>query len=168
MRRAGGDDAGALALVAAATFLDTFAGILDGPDIVAHCARTSSVGAFTAALARSEPIATLAELVKGHAPVGYSLLDVPDLPVPSQEGDVELKKIYTLSRYHGAGVGPALMARALQDASAAGAKRMLIGVYGGNARARAFYERHGFVLAGTRRFLVGQTHHDDVIYARYL
>ena len=35
-------------------------------------------------------------------------------------------------------------------------------------RARAFYERQGFVVAGDRRFLVGETWHDDAIYAREL
>ena len=38
IREAGADDAAALALIGAATFLETFAGILDGDAIVAHCA----------------------------------------------------------------------------------------------------------------------------------
>ena len=43
---------------------------------------------------------------------------------------------------------------------------MLLGVFGGNHRAQRFYEKQGFVVAGTRKFKVGLTHHDDLIYAR--
>ena len=38
IREAGEADAPALALIGAATFLETFAGILDGDAIVGHCA----------------------------------------------------------------------------------------------------------------------------------
>ena len=38
IREAGEADAAALALIGAATFLETFAGILDGEAIVGHCA----------------------------------------------------------------------------------------------------------------------------------
>ena len=62
-----------------------------------------------------------------------------------------------LSRLHGSGLGAELMERALNDARAMGKRRVLLGVYGGNARARAFYERQGFAVAGERRFLVGET-----------
>ena len=46
LRRAGAADTDALALVACATFLEEFAGVLDGADIVAHTARNSSAAAF--------------------------------------------------------------------------------------------------------------------------
>ena len=166
MRRAAAGDAAALALVASATFLDTFAGILSGPDIVAHCAANSSAAKFEQWLGDDTAIITIAEAANGAAPVGYTVLTAPDLPVDPLPGDIELKRIYTLSRLHGSGLGPALMAHALDDARRAGNRRVLLGVYGANDRARAFYERQGFTLAGTRRFLVGATWHDDVVYAR--
>jgi ribosomal protein S18 acetylase RimI-like enzyme len=43
---------------------------------------------------------------------------------------------------------------------------MLLGVYGGNARAQRFYVKQGFQVVGTRRFRVGATLHDDLIFAR--
>ncbi len=166
VRRAEARDAAALALVASATFLDAFAGILDGDDIVAHCRAYNSLEAFAAWIDDSESAVAIVEAVPGNAPLGYMLLTAPDLPIETGPADIELKRIYTLSRWHGAGMGAALMNQALDDAAAMGKRRILLGVYGENARARAFYERHGFTLAGERRFLVGNTWHDDVIYAR--
>jgi ribosomal protein S18 acetylase RimI-like enzyme len=166
VRRATADDAAALALVGSATFLDTFAGILTGADIVAHCAANNAAEKFAAWLHDPASVVTLAEAPQGRAPIGYSVLTAPDLPVEIGPDDIELKRIYTLSRLHGSGLGFELMERAIADARALCRNRVLLGVYGANARARAFYERQGFTLAGTRRFLVGATWHDDVVYAR--
>lgn len=167
LHRASEADAAALSLVAGATFLQTFAGILEGADIVAHVARNSSADAFARYIAGGAT-ATLAEAEAGGAPIGYTLLTAPDLPVAPLTGDIELKRIYVLAGAHGSGLGPALMARAIEDARAAGHARMLLGVYGENHRARRFYEKQGFAVVGTRRFLVGATLHDDLIYGRDL
>lgn len=166
LRRAGAGDAAALSLVASATFLETFAGLLDGRDIVAHCGEKSSAAAFAAWLTDDGCRAVLAELDVGGAPVGYTLLTPPDLPIDTGADDIELKRIYTLGRTHGAGLGAALMTRAIDDARAMRRTRLLLGVYGGNKRAQRFYEKHGFAVAGTRRFRIGATLHDDLIYAR--
>jgi ribosomal protein S18 acetylase RimI-like enzyme len=58
------------------------------------------------------------------------------------------------------------MTQALADARAAGARRMLLGVFADNVRARAFYERQGFAVVAERRFKVGATWCDDRVYAR--
>ena len=168
LRRASPEDAPAVALVAAASFLTTFAGILDGADIIAHVAKNSSVERFAAWTADPDSIVTLAEHPDGAAPVGYSLLTPPDLPLATGQGDIELRRIYTLPATYGTGLGQALMERAMTDARAMGKSRMLLGVYGGNDRARAFYDRQGFAIAGQRQFQVGAKLHDDVIYARTL
>lgn len=157
-------DAEALALVAGAAFLEAFAGILDGADIVAHLAKTSSADAFRRYIGDGA-ITGLAEAERGAAPLGYTLLTPVDLPIEAQADDIELKRIYTLASVYGSGVGAALMAQAVGDARAAGHRRMLLGVYGGNARAHRFYEKSGFTHIGARRFLVGETWHDDRVYA---
>lgn len=167
LRRAGVADAAALSLVAGATFLEAFAGVLDAADIVAHVARNSSADAFARYLGDGA-IATLAEAAAGAAPLGYTLLTRPDLPVPPAPGDIELKRIYTLAPTYGGGLGGALITRAIEDARAAGCARLLLGVYGGNRRAQRFYEKHDFATVGTRRFQVGATWHDDLVYARAL
>jgi GNAT superfamily N-acetyltransferase len=166
LRRAGPGDAPALSLVAAATFLETFAGTIAGPDMVRHCTLNSSLAKFDAWIADPACVATLAEHPDGAAPVGYTLLTPPDLPVETDARDIELRRIYTLSLTNSSGLGHRLMARAIDDARALGRRRMLLGVLGINERARAFYEREGFALTGTRRFRVGDTVFDDVVYAR--
>lgn len=168
LRRAGAGDAPALAMVAAASFLETFAGILKGPDIVAHCARKSSPAQFEAWALDDASALTLAEHPDGAAPVGYTVLTAPDFPIPTTYDDIELRRIYALSITRGTGIGAALMARAIDDARALGRTRLLLGVLGANRRARDFYERQGFALAGERQFLVGESLFDDVIYARDL
>ncbi len=168
LRLAGPGDAPALSLVAAASFLETFAGIITGPDMVRHCATNSSVAKFDGWIADMSCVATLAEHPDGAAPVGYSLLVPPDLPIEIGPHDIELRRIYALSLTRGTGLGHKLMTRAIDDARALGRGRMLLGVLGINQNARAFYEREGFTLAGTRQFRVGDTVYDDVVYARDL
>jgi len=168
LRRARADDAPAVALIAAATFLETFAGILDGADIVSHVGAKSSAAMFASWAEAPDSVVTLAEHETGAAPIGYSLLTSPDFPIHTGPADIELRRIYALSRFHGQGLGPALMEQAVADARARGGKRLLLGVLARNQRARRFYERQGFALAGERRFLVGSSWFDDVIYARDL
>jgi len=162
IREAGADDAAALALIGAATFLETFAGILDGAAIIGHCAAQHGETAYRSALA-SGARAWLAEARPGGAPVGFALVGAPGLAA-AQDGDLELKRIYALSRFHGTGLGAALMARAVE--AAAGYRRLLLGVYARNHRALAFYRKQGFADIGTRQFDVGGKLYDDLVLAR--
>lgn len=155
-------DARALALVGAATFLESFAGVIDGDAIVAHCDKQHSVATYERYLAGGAS-AWIAEAAPGAAPVGYALLTRPEL-AQAGDGDVELKRIYLLSRFHGSGIAPALMDAAV--AAAGDAERLLLGVYNGNARAIAFYRKHGFSVIGERRFSVGPESYDDFVLAR--
>ena len=164
IREAGADDASALALIGAATFLETFAGILDGDAIVGHCAAQHCEAAYRAALADGAR-AWLAEAQPGAAPVGFVLIGKPDLAA-ARDGDIELKRIYSLSRFHGAGLGAALMKQALE--AARGHRRLLLGVYAQNDRALAFYRKQGFADLGTRRFNVGGKLYDDLVLVRPL
>jgi diamine N-acetyltransferase len=166
IRAAEAGDVDALALIGAATFLETFAGVLDGPAIVAHCLEAHSAGAYAQYLAGGAG-AWLAEAGEGAAPIGFALLAEADLPGGDPASDLELKRIYSLSRFHGTGLGSALMGTAV--AAAAGrAERLLLGVYAGNARALAFYRKQGVEPIGERRFRVGQRDYDDLVLAKRL
>ncbi len=168
LRRASPEDAPAVALVAGASFLSTFAGILDGADIVAHVLKNSSAARFAAWSKDPTCIVTIAEHPDGGAPVGYTLLTAPDFPIATDDRDIELRRIYMLPLAQGTGLGKALMAQAVRDARAMGKGRLLLGVLGRNERARGFYERQGFLVAGRRQYQVGSTLCDDFIYARML
>lgn len=158
-----------LALVGQATFLETFAGILDGSDILAHCEREHSAAAYAQWLADPDARIWIAQTDPGSAPVGYLLLARPSLPLPDlRPDDLEVKRIYLLHRFHGSGTGQAMMEKALIDARQRGARRLLLGVYAHNHRAIAFYLKNGFVKVGERRFEVGARGYEDTMLARDL
>jgi len=165
IREAGLGDEHRLALVGAATFLESYAGVLPGDDIIAHCATKHAPMIYEDWLIGGEARIWLAEAEQGRAPVGYAVMTLPDLPLPTGPDDAELRRIYVLHRFHKEKVGWALMKTALDAARRTGRRRMLVGVYGKNERAIAFYKRVGFVVVGERQFQVGAMLHDDLILA---
>src|SRR5687768_10971253 len=91
---AAGDEA-ALALVGQASFLETFAGILGGRDIVQHCERAHARSVYRAWLDDSACALWLAEVAPGDAPVGYAVVAPAQLPLADLDpSDLELKRIY--------------------------------------------------------------------------
>jgi GNAT superfamily N-acetyltransferase len=189
LRRATAADAEALALVGAATFLEAFTWMLPGRDIIAHAARNHTPEAYRTYLARPDTRITLAEAAPGGAPVGYAMLTAPELPsITTHSTDIELKRIYLLSRFRSAATpvlvfsaetgepepvpglraGQALMDAAVADARAMGCTRLLLGTHAGNTQAIAFYRKNDFVEAGTRTFQVGSQICCDLIFAKKL
>lgn len=164
----GKDRVDALALIGSCTFLETFAGVLEGDAIIAHCERKHSASAYAKYL-RDGATAWLALSAIGGAPIGFALLDRPELPgMREDESDLELKRIYVLSRFHGDGLGASLMDHAAPTAKVKGAQRLLVGAYAGHTRALAFYSKNGFYHIADRRFRVGDTEYDDVVLAKLL
>ncbi len=159
------DDAGRLSVVAAATFVETYAGIVEGDDIVFHCATTHAPQAYAGLLADPSRRLFLATMAPGDAPVGFMLMGPADLPVETGAGDMELTRIYALHRFHGTGLGQRLMQTAIDTARAAGASRLLLAVYSRNDRANAFYGKMGFRQVGTRLFHVGVNDYLDRVLA---
>lgn len=159
------DDAGRLSVVAAATFIETYAGIVDGADIVHHCRTTHAAEAYEALLADPARRLFLATLDPGDAPVGFLLMGAPDLPVDTGPDDMELTRIYALHRFHGQGLGPRLMQTAIDAARAAAKRRLLLAVYSRNDRANAFYRKTGFRRVGERLFHVGVSDYQDWVLA---
>lgn len=166
VRRAAPGDEQALAQVGQATFLETFAGVLDGADLLAHCSRRHTHGVYRDWLADERVLIWLATIAPGAAPVGYLVLTPPALPVADHgPGDLEIKRIYLLHRFQGAGVGRRLLDAAMMHARERGARRLLLGVYAHNRDALAFYARCGFHDVGERRFRVGDNDYDDRVLA---
>lgn len=168
IRKAVPADASSLALVGAATFLESYAGVIDGAAIVRHCIQRQTPDVYAAALADPQQALWLAEASPGAAPVGYLHLAPPDLPVEIRPGDIEMKRIYVLSKLHRSGLGLMLLQAGLAHARATGRTRMLLGVYKNNARAIGFYEAQGFHSAGERQFDVGGAVYCDWVMARDL
>ncbi|UAB78076.1 GNAT family N-acetyltransferase [Erythrobacter sp. SCSIO 43205] len=163
VREACAQDAQRLSLISDATFLETFAHEIPGDAMIAHC-REKHAPEYLAGLLNDGARGWLAEI--DGTPVGYALL----MPRPELDaalpGDVELKKIYVLSRFQGTGTAQRLFAEVLSAAK--GNKRLLLGVKDDNHRAIAFYRRQGFEIIGTRQFNVGGALYDDFVFARDL
>lgn len=161
IRRCGPGDAELLALAGKATFLESYAGLVDGRAIVRHCQERQAMGYYIQALCDPAHALWLAEVEPGPAPVGYLHLTPPDLPVETRASDIEIKRIYLLSRFHGTGAGRALLEAATEEARTRGNKRLLLGVYKGNETALNFYKKAGFKRIGEREFDVGGAVYED-------
>jgi ribosomal protein S18 acetylase RimI-like enzyme len=168
IRQAYAGDEQALALVGAATFLETYAHMIPGADMLAHCGTRQSPGFFAAWLEDPKNTIWLAE-TEVKSPVGYLVLTKATLPTefPHPE-DLEIQRIYVLSRFHRTGMGFALMNLAVAKAISRGANRLVLGVHSDNARALAFYQRQGFSIIDDRKFTVGSSIFCDHVLARPL
>jgi len=165
IRNAEPEDAAALSVVAIATFLESYAGIIDGAAIVRHCRERHDTEVYARCLEDPSHALHLAEIEPGAAPVGYTHLAPPDLPVDTRPDDLELKRVYALSSLHGTGLGAGLLDAAAGAARERGARRLLLGVYKGNARALGFYRKSGFETVGERDFDVGGKTYADWVLA---
>ncbi len=95
------------------------------------------------------------------------MLTAPDLPLPDlAETDIELKRIYLLSRFRGGGAAKQMLDESIAAARVAGKQRLLLGVHAENHRALAFYRKHGFEKAGVRTFQIGAMIYDDLVLGK--
>lgn len=168
IRRCISGDEAALALIGQATFLETFAGILSGSSILGHCKNAHSEELYRQWLSDTCHALWLVEARPGDAPIGFMVLAPPDLPLPDTESDIELKRIYLLSKFQGSGIGKSLLRHAVEYANSQGARRLLLGVYANNDKAIAFYQHVGFRKLGTRKFNVGGSFYDDFVMGKDL
>lgn len=166
-RQAKADDAQALAVLGAATFLASFAHDHPGPALIEHIRVAHGEDYYRDAVTDPARWVLLGETPLG-APVGYAMLTPPDLPVPTGTGDIELKRIYLLTGWQGGGNGGVLLNHVIAEARRRGASRLLLAVYPQNDKARRFYARHGFEQIGRMTFMVGSTPFEDLVYARSL
>lgn len=81
---------------------------------------------------------------------------------------VELSKMYAHPAAHGQGVASELIRATLAEAARDGTPVVWLGVNQENARAIRFYEKHGFTIVGTKRFLVGERWEHDYVLERVL
>jgi diamine N-acetyltransferase len=79
----------------------------------------------------------------------------------------ELRKLYVDPQHHGKGVANALMQQALNSLQPP-ADVVWLSVFSENARAIAFYQRWGFRIVGTQKFMVGNDPQEDFLMRRDL
>jgi ribosomal protein S18 acetylase RimI-like enzyme len=99
----------------------------------------------------------------GGEAIGFAKLGPPSLPFEVGGPTAELRQLYVLKPWQGAGVAPALMAWAVDEARRRGAAQLFLSVFTDNHRARAFYARYGFEAVGVYAFMVGSHADEDII-----
>lgn len=167
IRPAIADDAARLHELAAATFplacppATTEASIADF--IAAHLSERSFAGYL------ADPMRVLFIGEADGEAAGYTMVVEGEPTDPDVAAAVavrptaELSKCYALPSAHGTGLAAALVAASVDAAVERGAHSVWLGVNNENARARRFYEKCGFTVVGTKKFLVGDRYEDDFV-----
>ncbi len=154
-------DAPVLAELAARTFREAFAADNNPDDMRAHLESAYTQASHLAEI-RDPSIDTLLVRIYGGPPIAYAQLRTGHVSdgVPA-EGSVELWRFYVDAPWHGRGVAHGLMAAVKLRAKRRGANTLWLGVWERNARAQAFYGKHGFRKVGNHIFVVGSDPQTD-------
>jgi len=164
IRNATEADAAQLAEFGARTFSESFGADNTPEDMRSHLDSAFSPQKQLAEI-RNPDMETLIVVAPAGGWAGFAQLRAGkrSAGVPEQ-GSIELWRFYVDKAWHGQGVAARLMEAAKQSARRRGASTLWLGVWERNARAQAFYRKHGFGKVGNQVFVVGsdpQT--DDVL-----
>jgi len=162
-RNAVATDGAAIDNMARRVWIATFGHSAPRNDIEAYVANAyGPQGALRRHLAN--PAYDFRVALKAGEVVGYCKLGPTffDGEVPT-ENTVHLHQLYVDPALHGAGVAVDLLEWAKGFARRRGAQALLLTVWEENARARAFYEKHGFVAIGDYAFRTGEQIDHDII-----
>jgi len=176
VRRAGTEEAAALAEVAAATFPLACPPAMTAEDIDAYVAGHLSAEHFARYLA--DPARSLLVLEEstgtGVRLTGYSML----IHIPSADPEVKaaltvrpssmLSKFYVRPDAHGSGLAHRLMAATFDAAADAGARAVWLSVNDENLRAQRFYAKNGFRTVGRMDFPTARLILRDFVLERAL
>ena len=164
-------DAAALARAGAAFFAETFGAANTREDMAAYLTEAFSETRQRSDLSSDNSRVWLAIDGTGQI-VGYAHVrlgaPLPDGASIRGERPAEIARLYADRGYHGRGLGAALMATSLAGARAWAADLIWLGVWERNARAIAFYEKHGFRIVGSQQFMLGADRQTDHVMARLL
>jgi ribosomal protein S18 acetylase RimI-like enzyme len=165
LRRAEARDAAPLAELAERTFRATFAAHNSEANMALHCARTYGAAIQAAEIADPGRVTVLAD--DGGTLIGYAQVrfDRPTACIDASR-PAEIQRIYVDAPWQGRGVAQALMDTVLAHARKRGADRVWLGVWEHNPRARRFYAKCGFALAGEHAFVLGDEVQRDLVMAR--
>lgn len=161
-------DAGTLAELGARLFEETFGPDNDPADMKAYLSEAFTPARMEAELADPHRKVWLVHDNASESAIGYAVVARSHPAPPDVPGakPMEIARLYADQRYHGRGVGAALMDTCLAHARANGFGIVWLGVWEQNARAIAFYRRFGFREAGAQAFRLGNDVQRDLIMCR--
>jgi ribosomal protein S18 acetylase RimI-like enzyme len=153
-------DAPLMARIGPESFTETF-GHLYTPENLAAFLVNHSEANWRAEL--EDPRFAVRIAQENEVAAGFAKVGPPSLPFEVSGPTAELRQLYVLKPWQGAGVAHALMAWVLEEARRRGAEQLFLSVFTDNHRARAFYARYGFEAVGTYAFMVGSHADEDII-----
>jgi ribosomal protein S18 acetylase RimI-like enzyme len=153
-------DAEALRALFADSFAETFGHLYPPEDLQAFL-DGNNAAKWQANLIDPDVAIRVAEA--GGSLAGFIELAPKTLPYESSQPVLELRRLYLRSNVHGLGIADELMRWLIPEARRRGARELVLSVFVDNHRARRFYERHGFVVAGKYDFMVGSHADEDLI-----
>lgn len=154
------EDAGELAAFAARSFSESFSDQNNPDDMREHLAKNYGPEQQAAELADASVITLMAKT--DTETVAYA--QVRDRQPPAcvdAPNPIELHRFYVDRRAHGTGLAAELMQEALAAAAELGGSHVWLGCWERNARAIAFYKKHGFADVGTTYYMVGPDRQTD-------
>ena len=162
VRRAGREDAAALAALAREAFREAYLDMLDHDEIEDYVGKSFTPEIFGADL--EDEASTVLLATQGPRLIGYA--QVKRSPWPecvTGPAPIELARLYLRQEAKGQGIGAALMHAVHAEARRRQGETLWLGVYDRNEPARDFYRRWGFVDVGTKAFWFGGRSYDDPV-----
>jgi ribosomal protein S18 acetylase RimI-like enzyme len=164
IRRATADDAAALAAIGTASFRDAYGGTAPVAELESHLRTHFGVDAVGREL-QSASLYVLA-LLDGEAAAFAKLREQPPaLELPVRRA-VELQQVYVLPAHQRTGLGGRLIEAAAGHARELGADGLWLSVWEDAPWAVNAYRKHGFDIAGTVDFRLGNTVYRDYLMWR--
>ncbi len=162
LRSATERDAASLAQFAERSFRETFGSANAQRDMDLHCAARFGADIQLAEIRDARMSTVLVESDAGLAAFGQLCMGAAP-PCVRGRRPGEIHRLYVDRSWHGRGLAQPLLARLVEQAFAAGADTVWLGVWERNPRAIRFYERAGFVTVGDHRFLLGTDPQRDLV-----
>lgn len=154
-------DGPALAAMGRRCFVETFGPHFPPDDMAVHLERMFGPQGLPAEM--SDPAVRIRMAEEDGKTAAYLKLVPTTLPVEHPPGALEIKQLYVLEPWQGAGVAPALMDWAVEAGRADSAPALFLSVWEQGDRAIAFYRRQGFEIVGHAPFLLGSRTYQDPV-----
>lgn len=156
IRQIEADDIPALAEFARWTYAIAFGGSFKSDDLEHHLRERLSDDYFGEAM--HQDVFLIAEGPPGL--VGFVQFGISHAETAAP-GDQELRRVYVHPEFQSQGIGSSLIDAALEHPRLRNAPAIYLDVWEQNRRARALYERYGFAVVGSRKFVLASGEADD-------
>jgi len=154
-----------LAELQAETFRQAYADVHTPENIDTYCATHYTAARAHDTLSSTDTVCCFGYL--GAQLSGYYIIQHTPCPIQLGYESSELKQIYVLSSAYGSGLGQSLYEHAIGAIAAAGRRYVWLSVSDANDRAKAFYAKLGFSIAGEGpTFIVGEDRLSSSILVR--